>query len=151
MVPLVRDDDSFFRSERPVSCQVLGADVPVAVYTDGAEVQPDQMQALAGFLGIPADERFGLTGRLFADYQEVRDAVGEGPEIAEPEQVWEFVRWTEVLVPLQGPTGSRFVCVRGDPAWEEEHGVEMWFRDERLVRLDRASGAFLSSCFWSWQ
>lgn len=151
MVPLVRDDNSFFRSDRPVFCPLLSAKVPVAVYTDGAEVQPDQLRALAGFLGISADERPSLTKRLFADYQEVRDAVGEGPEIAGAQRVWEFVRWTTVLVPLQGPTGSRFVCVQGDPAWEEEHGVEMWFRDERLVRLDRASGAFLSDCFWSWQ
>lgn len=132
-------------------CPVLGAEVQVDVLTDGAEVQADQRLALAGFLGIPAGERAGLTGRLYADYQEVREAIGEGPEIPEPERVWEFVRWTTVVIPKQGPTGSRFVCVQGDPAWEEEHGVEMWFRDEQLVRLDRASGAALSRCFWSWQ
>ena len=151
MVPLVRDGDSFFRSDQPVFCPLLGAEAPVAVYTNGGAVEPDQLRALAGFLGIPAGERLGITGRLFADYRQVRDAVGEGPEIALPERVWEFVRWTTVLVPLQGPSRSRFVCVQGAPAWEEEHGVEMWFRDERVVRLDRASGAFLSSCFWSWQ
>jgi hypothetical protein len=147
---LVRDDRSFFRSDLPVFCPLLGAEVPVAVYTDGAEVQPDQLRALAGLLNIPAAARSGLTGRLFADYQEVRNALGEEPEIAGPERVWEFVRWTTVLVQLQGPTGSRFVFVQGDPAWEEEHGVELLFRDERLVRWDRASGAFLSWCFWSW-
>jgi hypothetical protein len=150
VVPLVRDDDSFFRSDQPALCPLLGAEVPVAVYTDGAGVQPDQFHALAGFLGISAGERIALAGRLFADYREVRDAVGEGPEIAGPDRVWEFVRWTTILVPLQGPTGSRFVFVQGVAAWEEEHGVELLFRDERLVRLGRASGAFLSSCFWSW-
>jgi hypothetical protein len=108
------------------------------------------MRALTGFLGIPAGEKDDLTGRLFADYRNFRDTVGEGPEIAAPEQVWQYVRWTTILVPLQGSTGGRFVFVQGDPAWEEEHRVELFFRDERLVRLDRASGAFLSSCFWSW-
>lgn len=150
MVPLVRDGNAFFRSDGPVYCPLLGVDLSVAVYTDGADVQPDQLRALSGFFDIPASERDGLTGRLFADYQEEYDAVGEGPVITEPQRVWEFVRWGAVLIPQQGPTGSRFVCVVGDPEWEEEHGVEMWFRDERLVRLDRASGAFLSDCFWSW-
>jgi hypothetical protein len=131
-------------------CPLLGEAVPVLLYTDGQEIQLDQLEAISRFLDIPAKERTGLIGPLFADYREVRDAVGEGPEITGPEQVWEFVRWTTILVPLQGPTGCRFVFVKGDPAWEEEHGVEMLFRDERLVRLDRASGAFLSSCFWSW-
>ncbi|VTU02196.1 unnamed protein product [Gemmataceae bacterium] len=149
MVPLVRDG-SFFRSVGPVLCPLLGAEVPVTVDTDGAEVQSDQLRALAGFLAIPGSERDSLTGRLFDDYRAVRDAIGEGPEIDGPERVWEFVRWTTILIPQQGPTGSRFVFVQGDPAWEEEHGVELLFRDERLLRLDRASGAFLSTCFWSW-
>ncbi|WP_439625857.1 DUF6985 domain-containing protein [Gemmata sp.] len=148
-MPLVRDG-SFLRSVEQAPCPLLGAEVPVAVYTDGAEVQPDQLWAIAGFLGIPASKRDDLTERLFDDYRAVRDATGEGPEIDGPERVWEFVRWTTILVPLQGPNGSRFVFVQGDPAWEEEHGVELLFRDERLVRLDRASGAFLSTCFWSW-
>lgn len=150
MVTLIRDDKSFFRSDRPVFCPILGAEVPVAVHTDGAEVQPDQQLALAGFLNIPASEQLGITMKLFADYQEIYDEIGEGPEITEPERVWEFVKWTTILVPLQGPTGSRFVFVQGEPMWEEEHGVELLFRDEQLIRLDRASGAFLSSCFWSW-
>lgn len=149
MVPLVRDG-SFFRSVVPELCGLLGAEVPVVVYTDGADVQPDQLRALAGFLAIPASARVGLTGRLFDDYREALAAIGEGPEIDGQERVWDFVRWTTILVPQQGPSGSRFVFVQGDPAWEEEHGVELLFRDEQLIRLDRASGAFLSTCFWSW-
>jgi hypothetical protein len=149
-VEWVRTDGSSFRPDRPLTCPLLGAAVPVLIHTDGQEIQPDQLHALSRFLDIPAEARADLIEPLFADYREVRDAVGEGPEIAGPEQVWGFVRWTTVLVPLQGPSGSRFVFVQGDPAWEEEHGVELLFRDERLVRLDRASGAFLSSCFWSW-
>jgi hypothetical protein len=131
-------------------CPLLGGAVPVLIHTDGQEVQPDQLDACARFLAIPADSRSVLIEPLFADYRTVRDAVGEGPEIAGPGRVWEFVRWTAILVPLQGPSGSRFVFVQGDPAWDEEHGVELLFRDERLIRVDRASGAFLSSCFWSW-
>lgn len=131
-------------------CPLLGSAVPVLIHTDGQDIQPDQLHTLSRFLDIPTEARTKLIEPLFADYREARDAVGEGPEIAGPERVWEFVRWTTVLIPLQGPSGSLFVFVQGDPAWEEEHGVELLFRDERLVRLDRASGAFLSSCFWSW-
>jgi hypothetical protein len=149
MVSLIRDDNSFFRTERPVFCPLLGVDVPISVYTDGAEVHPDQSDALARFLAIEPSQRAALLGPLFADYREVINAVGEGPAIAGPEQVWAFVRWTNVIVPRQG-VGSRFVFVQGDPAWEEEHGVELLFRDEQLIRLDRASGAFLTTCFWAW-
>jgi hypothetical protein len=150
-VEWVPTNRSFFRPDQPLPCPFLGAAVPVLIFTDGQEIQPDQLQALWRFLDIPAETRVGLFGPLFADYREVCDAVGEGPEIAGPGRIWEFVRRTTILVPLQGPSGSRFVFVRGDPAREEEHGVELLFRDERLVRLDRASGAFLSSCFWSWE
>ena len=146
----VRTDGSFFRLDRTPACPLLGGAVPVLIHTDGQEVQSDQLTALSRFLAIPADARPVLAEPLFADCREVRDAVGGGPQIAGPDRVWEFVRWTTVLVPVQGPSGSRFVFVRGDPAWEEEHGVELLFRDERLVRLGRASGAFLRSCFWSW-
>jgi hypothetical protein len=60
------------------------------------------------------------------------------------------VKWAIILVPLQGVSGSRFVFVKGDPVWEVEHGVEMLFRDEQIVRVGRSSGAFLTGCFWSW-
>lgn len=151
MLSLVRDGESFFRSEGTVFCPLLDVDVRVLVHTDGAEVRSNQLRALGGFLSIPAIERSHITQRLYADYREVSQAVGEGPEISDAGRVWDFVQWTDVLVPLQGTSGCRFLCVRGEPAWETEHGVEMWFRDERLVRLDRNSGAFLSSCFWSWE
>jgi hypothetical protein len=41
VVSLVRDGNSFFRSDRPVFCPVLGSAAPVALYTDGAEVHSD--------------------------------------------------------------------------------------------------------------
>ena len=146
----VSTDGSFFRPDSPLLCPILGADVPVLIYTDGQEIQPNQLQALSRFLAISLDAQDSLNGPLFADYREVHNAVGEGPDISGPEQISAFVRWTTVLVPLQGPSGSRFLFVKGDPAWEEEHGVELFFRDERLVRVGRESGAFLSSCFWAW-
>ena len=104
---------------------------------------------MARFLDIEPNQRVVLLAPLFADYREVVDAVGEGPVIDSLERVLEFVRWTHIIIPEQG-VGSRFVFVQGDPAWEEEHGVELLFRDERLIRTDRASGAFLTTCFWEW-
>lgn len=150
MVSLVREGESHFRPDRPVLCPLLGVVVPIWVYTNGAEVHPDQSDALSRFLVIEPGKRAALLEPLFADYREVVEAIGEGPEITGPERVWEFVQWTAIGVPRQGD-GSRFVFVQGDPAWEEEHGVELLFRDEQLVRLDRASGAALSTCFWSWR
>ncbi|MCE9533550.1 MAG: hypothetical protein K8T89_20865 [Planctomycetes bacterium] len=146
----IRTDGSFFQPDRSPVCPLFDSEVPVLIHTGEQEIEPNQLQALNRFLEIPSSERAGLKAKLFADYLEVFDAVGEGPEIISPEQVWKFVQWTTVLIPLQGLSGSRFVFVKGDPAWELEHGVELLFRDEKLIRLDRQSGAFLSTCFWDW-
>ena len=150
MVPWVRTEGSFFRPDRPLTFPLFGTSIPVLIYTDGREILPEQLTALSRFLDIPVDQRDRLIGPLFQDYRAVMEAVGEGPQIAGPNQIWQFVRWTTVLVPLQGPRVNRFVFVQGDPVWEEEHGVELLFRDEQLVRVGRASGAFLSTCFWEW-
>ncbi len=150
MVSWERTEGSFFGSDRPLTSPLFGTSIPALVYTDGREILPDQMTALSSFLDIPADQRGRLIDPLFEDFRTVTEVVGEGPKIITAEQVWQFVTWTTILVPLQGPGGNRFVFVKGDPAWEQEHGVELLFRDERLVRLNRASGAFLSTCFWEW-
>jgi hypothetical protein len=146
----VRTKRSFFRpEEEPPFCALLGGSVPVLIHTGEDEILPGQLEALARFLAIPADRRPDLYGPLFADYREVRSAIGEGPRIGGPEEVWSFVRWNTVLVPRQGPTGHRFVFVEGDPAWEIEHGVELFFRDEQLVHVGRAEGDFCGR-FWEW-
>jgi len=147
MVSWVPTDGSFFRSEQQLKCPLFGESIPVLIHTDGREILLDQLGALSRFLDIPADQRGLLTQPLFEDYRTIRDYVGEGPDIREPELVWRHVRWTTILIPLQGPCGNRFVFVIGDPEWEPEHGVELLFRDEQLVRLDRAEGAFLGR-FW---
>lgn len=147
----VRTDRSSFESSAPLLCPFLGVEIPIIIYTDEKEIQPDQLQALAHFLRLSPETKDLLTASLFADYRATVEAVGDGPVIDQPEEVWAFVRWTEVLIPLQGPSGSRFVFLRGDPAWEQEHGLELFFRDEQLARVDYASGAFLSTCFWDWE
>lgn len=150
MVSWVLTDRAFYCPDRPLMCPLFGLSIPVSIYTDGKEIRPDQLDTLSRFLDIPLDRRARLIDPLFADYRSVVEATGEGPVIHRTDEVWQNVRWTNVIVPLQGPTGSRFVFVQGDPTWEEEHGVELLFRDEELIRLDRASGAFLSNCFWEW-
>jgi hypothetical protein len=130
-------------------CPLFGEPCPILIHTDGQEIRQNQMQALANFLAITADQRKTLTDPLFEDYRATRDEYGEGPEIHEPEQVWRFVTWNTLLVPIQGPTEDRFVFVIGDPAWEREHGVELLFRNERLLSVGRAQGAFLGR-YWEW-
>jgi hypothetical protein len=147
MISWVRSDEWFFRPDQPLLCPLFRESIPVSIHTDGREIQSDQLSALLRFLKIPADQRGLLTHPLFADYCAIKEYVGEGPDIETPELVWSHVKWTTILVPLQGPLGNRYVFVIGDPDWEEEHGVELLFRDERLVRLDRAEGAFLGK-FW---
>ena len=148
MMSWVRSDSSFFRSDQPLMCPLFGESIPVLIHTDGREIQSDQLIALSRFLEIPAEQRAFLTSPLFDDYRTIKEYVGEGPEIDTPDLVWQYVKWTTILVPIQGPLVNRFVFVIGDPEWEEEHGVELLFRDEKLVRLDRAEGAFLGK-FWT--
>ena len=57
----------------------------------------------ACLVAIPVDQRGLLIGPRFEDYRAVMDAVGEGPDIAGPDQLGHFVRWTTFLVPRQGP------------------------------------------------
>jgi hypothetical protein len=145
----VRTERSFFRPEAAPGCPLLGGSVPILIHTGEDEIHPGQLEALARFLAIPTDWRQNLYGPLHADYREVRAAIGEGPDIGGTEEVWSFVKWDTVLVPRQGPTGHRFVFAQGRPAWEVEHGVELLFRDEQLVHVGRAEGAFLGR-FWEW-
>src|SRR4051794_9793123 len=98
----VRTERSFFRPEEVPVCSVLGRPVPVLIHTGENEIQPNQMEALARFLAIPADQRQSLYGPLFADYREVHGWTGAGPDIGGPEEVWALVRWDTVLVPRQG-------------------------------------------------
>ncbi|MFO0822879.1 MAG: TIGR02996 domain-containing protein [Gemmataceae bacterium] len=150
LIALLREERSLsFRADRSVFCPLLATEISVSVYTDGAEVQNTQVAAFAKFVDIPPGQRSALLEPLYANYRACLEAFGEGPEIAGPEQVWSFVRWTDVIVPLQGPGRNRFVLVQGDPLWEEEHGVEMLFRDEELICVDQASGACTSACFWN--
>jgi hypothetical protein len=145
----VRINPWYFRLDESPMCPLLGAPVPVEVHAGGDEIQAEQLEALARFLAIPADRRPSLLGPRYADYREVRSAIGTVPRTSGPEGVWSFVRWDTVLVPRQGPTGHRFVFVQGRPAWEVEHGVELLFRDEQLVHVGRAEGAFRGR-FWEW-
>jgi len=143
----VRTNEWFFRLDESPTCPLLGGPVPVEIHTGGDDIRPDQLEALARFQAIPADRRPSLFGPLFADYRTVRSAIGEGPQIGGPGEVWSFVRWYTVLVPRQGPTGHRFVFLQGDPAWEVEHGVELLFRDEQLVHVGRVEGDY-GGRFW---
>ena len=145
----VRTNQWYFRLDESPMCPLLGVPVPVEIHTREDEIQADQMEALARFLAIPADRQPSLLGPLYADYREVRSAINGLPDIGGPEEVWSFVKWDTVLVPRQGPTGHRFVFVQGDPAWEVEHGIELLFRDEQLVHVGRAEGAF-GGRFWEW-
>jgi hypothetical protein len=143
---------SFFRFDVPFECPLLGEPVTLTIHTEQDEIQSEQLQALEGFLQIPVEGRADLLGPLHAEHNRVYDIIGKGPTPSgTPEQVWKFVRWKEILIPEQGPRGCRFVFVRGEPFWYRDHGVELCFRNEKLVHLGPNSGAFLSDCFWDWE
>jgi hypothetical protein len=62
MVSWVRDEEgSFFRPDRPLFCPLFQEAIPILIYTDARQVQPEQLQALSLFLDIPANEREKLT------------------------------------------------------------------------------------------
>ncbi len=148
----VRIAERFFQSDKPVECPLVGVPVSLRIHTEQDEIQPDQLQALQRFLEIPAEARPSLLEPLYAEYTRVFDIVGKGPTPSgSPAQVWKFVRWTQILIPEQGPRGCRFVFLCGEPLWYRDHGLELCFRDEKLVHLGPRSGAFLSDCFWDWE
>jgi hypothetical protein len=78
---------------------------------------------------------------VFAYYLDARRRVGELgldlqlPDIAEPESVWDHVSFgTEFhLEHGRGPDAPVFVSVECSCAWEQEHGLQLVFREGRTV------------------
>ena len=70
---------------------------------------------------------------------EIRRHPGSVPR--PPRTCGRLIKWSEVVVPDQGPKGDRFILVHGHPGWRIEHGLQLLLKNEQLLWVGRADQA----------
>jgi hypothetical protein len=105
---------------------------------------------------IPTERRGEWSSAVFDDYQQ---AIESGDcELKDedvpircrvPEDVWRLIRWSEVVVPDQGPNADRYILVHGHPEWRIQHGLQLLLKNERLLWVGRADEILFLDSDWS--
>ena len=137
--PLIKDAQIGWYVSEPVAAGALRGAVGRIVVDDEALIaDPAAQAAVANFLG--ADDRAlrAATPDVHAYYLDTaRDAERPGwgdqlPTIAQPDQVWEHVRFGDDF--HVGREGDEvYVSVECECDWEPEHGLELVFRNGQTI------------------
>jgi hypothetical protein len=157
-----REGEDWFHSEQPVLFKVFRQTIPVLVYAEGRVgakprgLTPAHIAAIDGLRAVPPERRSEWSAVIFDDFRRAVDS-GEcelesedtPDHCREAEDVWPLVRWSEVVVPDQGPNGDRFILVHGHPAWRIEHGLQLLLKNEHLLWVGRADEDLFSGSDWS--
>jgi hypothetical protein len=106
----------------------------------------DVMAAVRAFLALTDQDRLATSQRVFRHYRSFVNHVPEAElSITEPEQIWVHIRPTDVFVSRHTDGDGRvYVRVCCDCDWDEEHGLQLVFRDGNMLTLVSAheDGAF---------
>lgn len=103
---------------------------------------PATADALTGFLGLIAADRWSASRHVHAYYLDFHDAVGgedwldaEMGVPATPEAIWDHVHPRLIFTEHDrfSPGNEPYVVVECDCDWEEEHGLMLCFRDGRTL------------------
>jgi len=103
---------------------------------------------LDAFLALGPEQKDNWTHQVALDchYTCLRFEVdGDDPPVALPNRsdVWKHVQLRRVFIPHHGTTRDRYVFVEGGCDWEEEHGLELLFKNERLFRVGEEFSAWV--------
>ena len=136
----------FFESKLRVP--VLGQLVEVWVQPESdsaASPTPAQIRALDAFLALGPEQKADWTHQVALDIYDTCRLFGIGQDetpvrLRKRDDVWKHVRLPQVFIPTHGKTHDRYVFVDGSCDWEEEHGLELLFKNERLIRVGRNEG-----------
>jgi hypothetical protein len=106
---------------------------------------PAQLRALDGFLALNADQKDDWTHQVALDChftcsRFTRDGEEPPVRLRKRKDVWKHVRLGQVFIPEHGTTSDRYVFVSGGCDWEEEHGLELLFKNERLFTVGPEEG-----------
>jgi hypothetical protein len=131
----------------PVAIPLLKVSFPLIFdcLDDGFGDGKDINAAVVNFLSLGTVEREEAGERLFQNYKEFVDRVGEEElslSISNPDEVWANVRPFEIFVSRRDRRDRDvYVQVTCDCSWEVEHGVQLVFRQGReLVYVSDCNG-----------
>lgn len=110
-----------------------------------ADPAPDDfVSAIASFLRLTVDDRALATPYVFQNYLDFMEIAGEDDDvvIASADGVWSHVHPTRVHVSRRTKGDRRvYVQVSADCEWEDEHGLQLVFRDgSTLSRVSPRDG-----------
>jgi hypothetical protein len=136
----------FIESKVHIAC--LGEEVDILVYPEDDSLNlpsPSQLHALDAFLALDLAQKVDWSHQLALDchYACLRDEIdGEDPimVLRIREDVWDHVRLNQLLIPQHGTTSDRYLFFTGNCDWEEEHGLELLFKNERLIKVGPQEG-----------
>ena len=136
----------FFESKLrvPVLDQLI--DVWVQPENDSSDLpSPAQLSALEAFLALGPAQKAEWTHQVALDchYTCLRlETDGDTPPVRlrKRNDVWRHLRLATVFIPKHGKTADRYVFIDGSCDWEEEHGLQLLFKNERLLRVGQNEG-----------
>lgn len=136
---LDEDDDDWLRSQ-PVVVGVLGGaefEFILEGY-ENDEAKDDFHQAIRNFLTLDSAALTQEQGALFDYYQDciAHLAPGEDPlELIDAASIWQHVRFGYEILVTRRPHGDKqvYISLGGGCDWECEHGLQLVFKQGRLI------------------
>lgn len=113
------------------------------------EIDPDEAdEALLQFLQLTSDDRLRISDLVYKNYTDFLedvdfDGIEEGlSDIKEDAEIWNFVYPTDIYVSRRHRRDMDiYVCIACDCGWEEEHGLQLVFRQgKKLTRISDGDG-----------
>lgn len=136
--PVDYDDDIFESAPYPVpyfdnkKLVISFVEANYQPYMTGAD------QALQNFLKLNPDTHLNDSGMVYSYYKQMLDfGYTQSLDIKTAKDIWNFVYPSNILV-VWDENEQFYVCVTCGCAWEEEHDLQLVFKDGK--KLTRASG-----------
>lgn len=141
--------------DETISDWLISAAIPVPYFDNKKlavtfmEIDPDEADdALRQFLQLTSDDRLRISDLVYKNYTDFLedvdfDGIEEGlSDIKEDHEIWNFVYPTDIYVSRRHRRDMDiYVCVACDCGWEEEHGLQLVFRQgKKLTRISDGDG-----------
>ncbi|MFD4638694.1 DUF6985 domain-containing protein [Lentzea sp. NPDC058436] len=137
----VTEDDCDGLVSAPIEVPVLGG-CPLPFHVDGYQDDPAQEDfhaAVRAFLALDRTALDAAAPAVFDYYRHMGEIFGDElddfPRIAGPGTVWDHVTFArhQVTVSRDGDGEPVYVSVEAECEWEEEHGLQVVFREGARV------------------
>jgi hypothetical protein len=114
----------------------------------GPEDLEEADAALRNFFALTSDDRLRISDLAYKNYTDFLDEVDfdgieEGlSDIKEDHEIWNFIYPTDIYVSKRHRRDHDvYVCISCECGWEEEHGLQLVFRQgKKLTRISSEDG-----------